>query len=90
MFHTGDAVLADVSSPMLRRVVDGAFPDLVPLLKPISASFDAAEAKKNATVTPKRGRDAAYDAACEAVDSVKGVCCCGGAGAHVVPKYQRR
>ena len=74
MFHAGGAVLPDITSPMLRRVIDGSFPDLAPLLAPIAASFDAAEAKKNATVTPKRGRDAAYDDACGAVDDAKGAC----------------
>lgn len=73
MFHTDDGtLLPELKSPMLQRVLHDNFPELRVLLKPISSAFDAAEAKRDSRVTPRKGSDPAYDAACQAVAKIQG------------------
>ena len=64
LFHADDgSLLPCVTSPMLSRVVDSAFPDLQPQLDAFARSFDVEEAQKRAKVTPAPGVNTDYDEA---------------------------
>jgi hypothetical protein len=67
-------LLPSLTSPLLRRVLHTRFPDPAPLLAPLTAAFDPAQARRENRVTPRAGADAKYDAAVAAVADVEGGC----------------
>ena len=61
-----------IASPLLRRVLHEAFPNLRELLAFFTRSFDKKDAKEHSKITPARGTDPAYDATLAAVAGVEG------------------